>query len=365
MKFKIPHIALLLLIVTTVGVSAQDIQFSQFYAAPLRLNPALLGIERSVTFGANVRRQETNLDDPADIIHAFAMVPFFKGGPGQNQLGGVGISFLSSSSPVSVSSSLIPTNAAQGITENQSSIFLSGAFNMPLKFDGSEVITFGAQVGFSQIRYEEGDISSGIQNCSFCPDGRDESIDPTIPNFAGENVSYPTINVGVMYYFNPKKSYILLSGSAFSGITVSNINRPDETPFDDGEDRIPINYQYQGGIEFFLLPKLKWTPTTIINYQNQDFQFNAGNYFSYNIGRNRGISTQVSEIILGAWYRYRDAAIISAGYNRASWGVGFSYDFNASFLGSEKSALGPALELSLSYRIIKDKALRTFSTPLL
>jgi type IX secretion system PorP/SprF family membrane protein len=328
----------------------QELPFSQFYAAPLYLNPAMLGSEQSITFGANVRRQDVNLDNPNDVIHAYAMVPFFRGGPTQNQIGGVGISAFS--------------NRLGDFEEN--SFFASGAYNIPLKFDNSEVISFGLQFGYVLGRFNTADIDiqSGVQWSRFV--GFDPSVSSTIPNLGDElQNSYPVINAGIMYYFNPKRSYVLFTGSAFSGLAVLNINQPDRSFIQDGSDKRHLEIRYHGGMEFFLMPKLKWTPTVIANYQNKNFQFNAGNYFSYNIARNRGIDTRVSEIVVGVWYRLKDAAIASVGFNRASWTVGFSYDFNLGFLGSDKQGFGGALEFSLAYRIIRNKELTRFSTPLI
>jgi type IX secretion system PorP/SprF family membrane protein len=334
---------------------AQDLEFSQFYSAPTLVNPATLGSEQSITFGANVRRQDTQLEDPNDIIHAYAILPIFLNGPLENQLGGVGISAYSDRSG--------PNGSIQ-----ETAAFVSGAYNIPLKFDNSEVVTFGIQVGYTQNRVNLMDLGvrSGVQFTPFEIDGFDESILSTIPSTEEElQTAYPVINAGVMYYFNPKKSYVLLTGSAFSGISVYNINRPDQSVLQDGSDKRPLNIRYHGGMEFFLLPKLKWTPTIVAGYQNKDFQFNAGNYFSYNVARNRGLDTHVSEVIVGVWYRLKDAAIASVGFNRATWTLGFSYDFHIGFLGSDKQNLGPAFEFSVAYRIIRNKALKTFSTPLI
>jgi type IX secretion system PorP/SprF family membrane protein len=338
------------LVALTHNLCAQETPFSQFYAAPLYLNPALLGSEQSITFGANVRRQDVNLDNPNDVIHAYGMLPLFRGGPTQNQIGGVGISMLA--------------NRLGDFEEN--AFYASGAYNIPLKFDNSEVISFGLQFGYVLSRLGTADLSvqSGVQWSRFI--GFDPSIESTIPNLGDElQNSYPVINAGIMYYFNPKKSYVLFTGSAFSGLAVYNLNQPDRSLIEDGTDRRRMEIRYHGGMEFFLLPKLKWTPTVIASYQNKDFQFNAGNYFSYNVARNRGIDTRVSEIVVGVWYRLKDAAIASIGFNQASWTVGFSYDFNVTFLGSQKQDFGGALELSFAYRIIRNKALTRFSTPLI
>jgi len=332
------------------SVNGQEAQFSQFYAAPLYLNPALLGAEQSLTFGANVRRQDVNLDNPQDVIHAYAMVPFFRGGPNKNQLGGVGVSVLA--------------NRLGNFEEN--AFHVSGAYNIPLKFDNSEVISFGVQFGYVLGRFDPTNINiqSGVQWSRFI--GFDPSIESTIPSLGEElQNGYPVINAGVTYYFNPKRSYVLFTGSAFSGLSVYNINQPDQSFLDDGIDKRNIEFRYHGGMEFFLMPKLKWTPTIIATYNNGDFQFNGGNYFSYNVGRNRGIETRVSELVFGVWYRLKDAAIISLGFNRATWTFGVSYDFNVSFLGSDKQGFGGAAEFSVTYRIIRNKALTRFSTPLI
>ncbi|MEL7160766.1 MAG: type IX secretion system membrane protein PorP/SprF, partial [Bacteroidota bacterium] len=43
-----------------LGLQAQDPMFSQFYAAPLRLNPALAGVSTAPRVALNYRTQHTS-----------------------------------------------------------------------------------------------------------------------------------------------------------------------------------------------------------------------------------------------------------------------------------------------------------------
>lgn len=53
-------------------IKAQDIQFSQFYAAPLYLNPAMTGASEMTRIGVNYRNQWPGLDQTFNAYSAYA-----------------------------------------------------------------------------------------------------------------------------------------------------------------------------------------------------------------------------------------------------------------------------------------------------
>src|SRR5687768_15296278 len=65
-------LTLLLLILLTEGtVTAQDPQFSQFYAAPLYLNPAFAGSTNQARAGVNFRNQWPAIDASFTTLSAY------------------------------------------------------------------------------------------------------------------------------------------------------------------------------------------------------------------------------------------------------------------------------------------------------
>ncbi|HRN93135.1 MAG TPA: type IX secretion system membrane protein PorP/SprF [Chitinophagales bacterium] len=56
-RFKVNFIVLLIFCAFTFSVKAQDVVMSQFYSAPLYLNPAMSGIAYGPRFTVNYRNQ--------------------------------------------------------------------------------------------------------------------------------------------------------------------------------------------------------------------------------------------------------------------------------------------------------------------
>src|SRR5882762_2093505 len=65
-------VAFVLILVAHGSVTAQDPQFSQFYAAPLYLNPAFAGATGQARVGTNYRNQWPAIDANFNTISAFA-----------------------------------------------------------------------------------------------------------------------------------------------------------------------------------------------------------------------------------------------------------------------------------------------------
>jgi type IX secretion system PorP/SprF family membrane protein len=93
-------------------------------------------------------------------------------------------------------------------------------------------------------------------------------------------------------------------------------------------------------------------PNVIYQYQNGFQELALGTYIKY------GVFTA------GAWYRNRDAFILSIGVNTGKFKVGYSYDVTVSKLNNGVS--GGSHEISLGFNLnCKDKPVtfRTISCP--
>jgi type IX secretion system PorP/SprF family membrane protein len=81
------------------------------------------------------------------------------------------------------------------------------------------------------------------------------------------------------------------------------------------------------------------SPNIIYQYQNGFQELNIGAYLKY------------ENFTVGAWYRNRDAFIMTVGINTDKFKVGYSYDLTLSKLGINNTQ--GAHELSLVYEIAK------------
>ena len=70
--YKLMVLLVVLMLAAGETVTAQDPQFSQFYAAPLYLNPAFAGSTGQARVGANYRNQWPAIDANFNTISAFA-----------------------------------------------------------------------------------------------------------------------------------------------------------------------------------------------------------------------------------------------------------------------------------------------------
>ena len=101
MKKITQKFAAVLILVLTTGFSqlsfAQEVQFSQFNASSLYLNPALAGVENDVTFNSNFRSQWSSISTSQVTSQLSAILPLVSGGTRKKLMGGVGVGIFNNS----------------------------------------------------------------------------------------------------------------------------------------------------------------------------------------------------------------------------------------------------------------------------
>ena len=125
---------------------------------------------------------------------------------------------------------------------------------------------------------------------------------------------------------------------------------------------IPI-YKMHGGLSIPVTDHIDVSPNYLIQYQN-GLQFNLGGYAGYRLKNLTASNIGNCRMILGLWYRFKDAVIVSSGFEAARWNFGFSYDSNRSYLGRNLGNVN-AYEVSLTYKMVKANNVQRFSSPLL
>lgn len=343
---------------------AQDAHFSQYYASPVYLNPALTGLESNITFSSNFRTQWSSIIVPYNTTQMSIIYPLKSKSKGYFHYGGAGISFYND-------------KAGDAIFKT-TGVSLSGAYNLLLSNTGFQKVTFGMKVGFIQKKLDNKseNLKWGAEYDPFDPvDGYTDNS--TFSEDVGK-VTFPDISAGVFWHYNAVKNYSYSSVSAFSGLSLEHINNPEQSFIDTTiVSKLPLLYKYHGGLEINMKEKISVSPNLLVMYQNQIYQINVGMYLSYRLEEgnkgnkgNRGESRAgkspldlgVNEIIFGTWYRYRDAFIFLIGINNPWFTVGLSYDLNSSSLKTNTQGTG-AYEISLSMRLVKEKEIKHYSTP--
>ena len=338
----------LILIFSRIVVSAQAPVFSQYYSSGLYLNPALSGLEKDIYLGMNYRSQWSNVNLPFNTFQFSFIHPLTKPGIHIKHLGGFGASFLND----------VAGPNREFVTQ---SVQLSGAYNFHLNHFGNNILSAGLQLGATQQRVNYDALQWSSQ---YNPVG---GYDPSLSGESGafnNQILSPAVNAGVMWYYTTRGRMSFRSSSVFTGLSVSNIMRPNGF-MKDSKGASTILYKVHGGFSTLSKRKYEISPNYLVQYQNHNFQVNVGAYVSYYLQPfSLRRSAKTRKVIFGGWYRLRDAFIFSTGFSTVAWNIGFSYDTNVSSMGRNLGSAS-AYELSLAYKITIQKDFKRFSSPLI
>jgi type IX secretion system PorP/SprF family membrane protein len=347
MRAKRSIVLLWLLIFSGIVAHAQAPVFSQYYSSGLYLNPALSGLEKDIYLGMNYRSQWSNVNLPFNTFQFSFIHPLTKPGVHIKHLGGLGASFLND----------VAGPNREFVTQN---VLLSGAYNFHLNHYGNNILSAGLQFGATQQRVNYDALQWSTQYDPLAGFDR---------NLAGESgfnnqVMSPALNAGVMWYYTTRGRMSFRSTSVFSGLSVSNIVRPNGF-MEDSKGVSSLLYKMHGGFSSLSKRKYEVSPNYLIQYQDHNFQVNVGSYVAYYLQPvTMRRSSKSRKVIFGAWYRLQDAFIFSSGFSTAAWNIGFSYDTNVSSFGRNLGSAS-AYEISLAYKIIIQKDFKRFSSPLI
>ena len=305
---------------TTSTAHSQDPQFTQFYANPIYLNPAFAGSHGCPRFAVNYRNEWPSLSSNY-VTYSVSYDQYFK-----NISGGIGI---------------IATHDQQGTgTIYTSSLGL--VYSYHLKVNRKFSMLFGVKAAMTNKFLDWDKLTFG------------DMIDPR------RGFIYQTGDVprgGTRYFFDASAGLVGFSKHFFFGLAVHHLNMPNESMI-IGEARLPMRFTGHVGAEIVLGGKSQYKnktsimPNIIYQYQNGFQELALGTYVKY------GVFT------VGAWYRNRDAFILSIGVSTAKFKIGYSYDVTVSKLNNGVS--GGSHEVSLGLNLgCKDKpvSFRTISCP--
>ncbi len=335
-------ISTLAIFVVMICVSnAQDPNFSQFFASPLTLNPALTGkFDGSFRVAGNYRNQWPTILKAFETKTASVDFGVLKNRLPEIDQMGVGILGFSDRAGDGV----LVTNGAG----------ISLAYHKGLDENGYHSISAGFQGAYLNKRL---DVTKVVFEDELTPLG-------FVPGTTGEiflnnqiNVSYVDINAGILYS-GTTNGY----NNFYVGASMYHINRPKES--------------FQGG-DFILSPRTTLQAGGKIpvgSYNAVHFSANfsmqakaqnmmAGGAFAYNVNRDEDDPVNV---YLGAWSRFsgfNDAIIPYFGLEFKSIQLGYTYDINVSSLKTASNTRG-GNEISLIYiRKPSDPSLKKLNCP--
>lgn len=341
------RVIIILLLIISAKVVAQDAQFSQYYAASLYLNPGFNGIYGDPSIHLNHKRQIQSVDVINELTQVSLIFPL-RQGPIGPPIGGIGIMAFNEKS------------GFRGVYD-RNSIFLNYAQNLKFGVLDSYLISVGVQAGYEMRKLNFSKLTWGSQYNSFY--GFDSTLPIPVTEF-DEQQQNMVINAGIMYFYNPERNYLKHQYSAFFGIAATNLNRPNTSFTISSKSPAPMLLKYHGGIEF-KFDKLFFTPSLLYLYIRQNQQFNAGLNLAYvpEADRYRARGTQ---LLCGVWYRLRDSFIFMGGIKHNALTVRVSYDMNSNLFVPEKGVnlAQNSMEISVQYTLSKNSASKRATNPL-
>lgn len=313
----------LLTCVALVSVSnAQDPNFSQFFASPLTLNPALTGkFDGTFRVAGNFRNQWPTILNAYETKTASIDFGILKNRLADVDQLGVGILGVTDRAGDGV----LVTNYAGA----------SLAFHKGLDENGYHQIGAGFQTTYVNKRLDVTKVTFGDQLTPLGFTGVTSEI------FTNKqvNVSYVDINAGVLYN-GSTNGY----NNFYVGASMYHINRPKET-FKGGEYLLSARTTLQAGGKIPVGPYNYLHISANHSMQAKAHNTVVGGAFSLNVNRNEANPTN---IYLGTWYRLGDAAIPYIGLEFNGLLIGASYDVNTSSLKTASNLRG-GIELSLIF----------------
>ncbi|MFM7023937.1 MAG: type IX secretion system membrane protein PorP/SprF [Flavobacteriales bacterium] len=288
----------LALALTCFELKAQDPQFSQFYANPLYLNPALAGTNGCGRLNLNFRDQWPQLAGQfitysASYDHSVSAIN-----------GGLGLLITSD-------------NAGQGtlITNRV------GAIYSYIKNMRNFSFSFALQADIEQKILHSETLVFGNQYNAGGP------LLPSTEVF-NRNILYPDFSTGAVAY----SKYMQV------GLAVHHLLEPNQSFFmPQAESLLPRKYTAHVGVTIPTSRKMEsYISPQVIYQQQRDFK-----------ELNLGLYAKKGPVTGGIWYRTRDAVILNIALQTKQFRIGYSYDVTLSKLssasvGSHEIAVGYA-----------------------
>ncbi|MBO3699778.1 type IX secretion system membrane protein PorP/SprF [Roseivirga sp. E12] len=321
MKKCLPLLLVMVILCLGKKAKAQDPQFSQFYASPLYLNPALTGSTDRARVGVNYRNQWPSL------THSFTTISAYLDYFSKAAESGIGV---------------IITEHKEGFLDFKSSE-VGLLYSYKLRISDALIMRTGMQMSYfnKNLNFEELVFGNQIDI------DNGQVIGPSGEAFdRGARVDFLSASAGTLLY----------SSDTWIGFSIHHINRPNQS-FLDQESRLDRKYSLHAGYKL-MFSKGRRLRTVSYQFQERSATF-AVNYKSQGGFRqlDAGVQLYFQPLVIGAWYRGIPIQNVNkVAKNESIIGLfglelnqdlsfGYSYDFTVSQLAG---VTGGAHEFSLT-----------------
>lgn len=313
----------ILLSVAAINVAAQDPNFSQFFASPLTLNPALTGkFDGAYRVAGNYRNQWPTINNAFTTYTASFDINILKNRISEVDQFGVGVMAFSDKS-------------GNGVLQYNYAAF-SVAYHKGLDEDGYHQIGAGFQGTYVNKRL---DVSSLKLEDQLRADGFTGVSSENFSNFQ-LNLSYFDLNAGIFYNGTTNGD-----NNFYVGASMYHINQYRERFSDTGQYFLAPRVTLQGGGRVPVGDGNSFHFSG--NHSRQAGAVNTivGGAYALNVNSDEA---NPSNLYLGSWFRLGDAIIPYVGLEWGEFRLGASYDVNISQLKPGSNMRGGS-EFSLIY----------------
>ncbi|MEI8109352.1 MAG: PorP/SprF family type IX secretion system membrane protein [Chitinophagia bacterium] len=318
-QLKIILTGLGFILIVANSLVAQDLHFSQYYNAPLLMNPANTGFNPDFDFrvGANYRNQWASVGSPYKTMSAWGDVKLLNN---QMENGWIGLGGM-----------LLKDQAGSGSLSATTGM-ISLAYHQMLGYNS--LLSGGFALGYTQKRIDLSKLTFDSQWNGLFFDVNIPSAEP----FASNQVAYMDLQAGINYaYFASENFYFN------TGISLMHLNTPRESFFDASISNNQVNMRYN----LFVNANIKVRDTWILNPNIYVSQVSNSREILAGINANRDLGDNgARQLIMGIYYRNNDAIIPLFGYQINDVKMTFNYDATVSSLSKSNLTRG-AYEISI------------------
>jgi len=302
---------------------AQDPHFSQFFASPLTLNPALTGkFDGNLRAAGNYKNQWPAFNNVYTTSTLSIDFSILNNVLPETDTWGVGVIAL--------------TDKAGGGVITNNYVGVSTAYHKSLDEDGFSQIGLGFQAMYGQKRLNWSKLYFSDQLTPFGFDLTVPSAD--VVNFKNPNINYLDVNAGIIYTLSTNDQ-----NNFYLGASMYHINRPKES-FQGGQWNVAARTTISAGGYFPVGENMTLHTSGIFQTQGKATETTVGGAISSLLND----EVNPTNIYGGVWMRVNDALIPYLGLEFAGMRLGATYDINISSLKSGSESRG-GMEISLIY----------------
>ncbi len=320
-NMKLKLLIILCFIIPAVLTFGQDPHFSQYYASPATVNPAMTGkFQGSSRISGVYRQQWAQYGDP------FATGTITYETKTGNSRMEEGISSLA------LGGFMLYDKTPGGIIKSQ---YFQGliSYHQVLDKNGFHKLGIGFMAGLAQKSLDLTNVSFGSQ---FTTNGFNLAL-PNMEPFNGRSMSNFDIQGGLLYSYNDNEREFYL------GTSLYHINEPKNYFYDKNtiQQNIPRRYAINAGANIV---------TEYLHLATSALYMRQGNINYILVGASVGMPfNETGVLYTGLWYRVGEAFIPQLNLQFNNTNIGLSYE---AFINPKTFVKPRSLEISISWRSI-------------